>query len=405
MKNKNILISGAGIAGLTLAYWLRRYGFSPTLLERGQSLRTGGYKVDIRGAALAVIQLMGLHAQVSAAHTHMQGASIVDQSGQKMAEMSGETFNLRTTDDLEIVRGDLCQILMEQVKDVEMMFGDSIKSISQTPVGVKVDFEQNTTRTFDLVIGADGLHSSVRAFACGPESRFAKELGMYICIFSVPNYLNLDRWEIECSETGKLVNVYSAGKSSDAKAAFLFVSKPLKFDPRDIRQQQKWVADTYSGIGWEVPRLLAEMKNSPDFYFDSISQICMDSWSKGRVALVGDAGYCPSPVSGQGTSLALVGAYVLAGELASASGDYTKAFAQYEKELRRFVEKNQKLGRTFAKNMTSENKNKIVIWLHELLMRILPNQWINFMTNRSVQRVSDAANAIVIKNYKSAHKE
>ncbi len=399
MENKKILISGAGVSGLALAYWLRRYGFTPTLVERSPSLRVGGYKVDIRGVALDAIKRMGIYSHVSEAHTDMLGATIVDRFGKTITTMSGETFNLRTNEDLEIVRGDLCQILMDLATGVEILFDDSVQKISQNTNGVYVDFDKNASRTFDLVVGADGLHSNIRNQVFGKESKFAHELGMYISIFTVPNSLNLNRWEVECTEPGKLVNLYSTGIGANAKAAFLFNSKPLQINSRDIKQQQEQLRNVYADIDWEVPRLLDAMEGAPDFYFDSVSQICMDHWSSGRVTLVGDAGYCASPVSGQGTSLALIGAYVLAGELAATSGNYTNAFSQYEALMRRYVAKNQKLGRTFARNMTSENKNRVVIWLHELLMHTLPDQWVNFLTNRSVRRVNRAANAITLKNY------
>lgn len=385
-----ILISGAGVAGLTLAFWLRRYGFQPTLVERSRSLRTGGYKVDIRGVALDVIKRMGLYTKVSASHTDIRGATVVDASGTVLTEMSGDTFNLRTSEDLEIFRGDLCQILMEELKGVECIFGDSIQAITQLQDGVKVDFEKNRSRTFDLVVGADGLHSNVRQLVFGPENQFLHDLGLYISIFTIPNYLKLDRWEMECSEAGRLVNVYSAG-NQQAKAAFLFTSKE-----KDLKPQQL-LCNAYADMGWEVPKLLEEMKNAPDFYFDTVAQIEMNTWSKNRVVLLGDAGYCASPVSGQGTSLALVGAYVLAGELAQSN--YTNAFQHYEKILRHFVKQNQKLGRTFAKNMTGENRFKITVWLHEQLMRILPHQFVNFITERSANRVADAANSLALKNY------
>lgn len=399
MKNQSILISGAGIAGLTLAYWLRQYGFSPTLIERAPSLRTGGYKVDIRGAALDVIDRMNLKTNILEKKTDIQGASVVDRFGNKITEMSGETFGFRVTEDLEIMRGDLCQILKEQIEDTECIFGDSISEISEKTDGIHVKFEKNQSRIFDLVVGADGLHSIVRKLTFGDELQFAQQLGLYISIFTIPNDLNLDRHEIEYSEHQKLVNIYSSRGDVDAKAAFLFVSKPLIFDPRDIKQQKQLLTNAYSDLGWEVPRLLEIMADARDFYFDSVTQIKMDHWSKGRVVLIGDAGYCASPVSGQGTSLALVGAYILAGELFSASGNYDLAFTQYEKQLHNYVIQNQKLGQIFAKNMTVEDKNKIIVWLHDLLMRIIPGKWIHIMTQQSVDRVARAAKSITLKNY------
>jgi len=330
-----VLISGAGIAGLTVAYWLQRYGFAPTIVERAPSLLTGGYKIDVRGTALHVLRRMGIHDAVVAASTDMQGALLVDKDGKVINEMSGDAFGHRVGEDLEIVRGTLCQILMDHISDAEFIFGDSIQAISQASDGVQVEFKKNRPREFDLVIGADGLHSNVRGIVFGDESRFVRDLGLYLCVYTVPNYLKLDRMEMQYSELGRVAAIWSSRGDANAKACFGFVA-PTVIDLRDRAQQQQVLANVYNGIGWEVPRLLEMMPGAADYYFDAAAQICMDHWSRGRVVLVGDAGYCASPMSGQGTSLALIGAYVLAGELAAASGAYQTAFDQYEKEMRSF---------------------------------------------------------------------
>jgi 2-polyprenyl-6-methoxyphenol hydroxylase-like FAD-dependent oxidoreductase len=197
-----VLISGAGIAGLTVAYWLRRYGFIATIVERAPSLLTGGYKIDVRGTALKVLRRMGIHDAVVAASTDMQGALLVDKDGKVINEMSGDAFGHRVGDDLEIVRGTLCQILMDHISDAEFIFDDSIQVISQSSDGVRVEFTKNSPREFDLVIGADGLHSNVRRIVFGDESRFVRDLGLYLCVYTVPNYLKLDRTEIQWLRSG-----------------------------------------------------------------------------------------------------------------------------------------------------------------------------------------------------------
>jgi 2-polyprenyl-6-methoxyphenol hydroxylase-like FAD-dependent oxidoreductase len=199
-----IFISGAGIAGLTVAYWLRSYGFIPTVVERAPSLLAGGYKIDVRGTALEVLRRMRIHHAVVAAGTDMQGASLVDREGKVINEMSGDAFGHRVGEDVEIVRGALCQILKDNIADAEFIFGDSIRALSQRSDGVKVEFTKNSPREFDLVIGADGLHSNVRGIAFGEEARFIRDLGLYLCVYTVPNYLNLDRVEIQYSELGRL---------------------------------------------------------------------------------------------------------------------------------------------------------------------------------------------------------
>jgi 2-polyprenyl-6-methoxyphenol hydroxylase-like FAD-dependent oxidoreductase len=199
-----VLISGAGIAGLTVAYWLRRYGFTPTIVERAPSLLTGGYKIDVRGTALQVLRRMGVHDAVVAAGTDMQGAVLVDAGGKVVNRMSGDEFGHRASEDLEIVRGTLCQILMDHISGVEFIFSDSIQGISQSSDGVQVEFAKISPRGFDLVIGADGLHSNVRRLVFGNEARFARDLGLYLCVYTVPNYLDLDRLEMQYTELGRV---------------------------------------------------------------------------------------------------------------------------------------------------------------------------------------------------------
>ena len=393
-----VLISGAGIAGLTVADWLRRYGFTPTIVERAPSLLTGGYKIDVRGAALQVLRRMGVHGAVVAEGTDMQGAVLVDAGGKAINRMSGDEFGHRASEDLEIVRGTLCQILMDHIPGAEVIFGDSIQYISQSSDGVQVKFAKTNPRGFDLVIGADGLHSNVRRLVFGDEARFARDLGLYLCVYTVPNYLNLDRLEMQYTELGRVAAIWSSRGDANAKACFGFTA-PARIDLHDRAQQHRVLTNVYQGIGWEVPRLLEMMPTAPDFYFDVAAQISMPRWSQGRVVLVGDAGYCASPLSGQGTSLALIGAYVLAGELAAAAGAYQTAFDQYEKELRPFVLLNQALGIKSANLMKSKESKGALTWLLEQLRRFAPGRVLEFFINRSTRRIHQAANAITLKDY------
>jgi len=394
-----ILISGAGIGGLTAAYWLQRYGFTPTVVERAPSLVTGGYKIDVRGAALQVLTRMSIHDAVVAASTDMQGAVLVDRDGNVLNKMTGDEFGHRAGEDLEIVRGTLCQILKDKIPNVEFIFGDSIKAISQRPAAVQVEFAKNSAREFDLVIGADGLHSNVRGIVFGDEARFARELGLYLCVYTVPNYLELDRMEMQYTELGRVAAIWSSRGDTNARACFGFTAPSADIDLHDRARQQQVLKNVYQGIGWEIPRLLGMMSGAPDFYFDAAAQICMDHWSQGRVVLVGDAGYCASPMSGQGTSLALIGAYVLAGELAAAAGAYQPAFREYEKQMRPFVMVNQALGIRSANLMKSKQKTNPAAWLLEWLMRTAPGGMIQFFINRSTRRIHEAANAITLKDY------
>jgi 2-polyprenyl-6-methoxyphenol hydroxylase-like FAD-dependent oxidoreductase len=396
-----ILISGAGPAGLTAAYWLRRYGFSPTIVERAPSLSVGGYKIDVRGAALQVLRQMEVHDAVVAAHTDMQGAVLVDREGNVINRMSGDDFGHRVGGDVEIVRGTLCQILMDRLGDVELLFGDTIQGIIQSSDSTQVQFTKSSVREFDLVIGADGLHSNVRRIAFGEESRFLRDLGLYLCVYSVPNYLQLDRMEIQYSELGRIAAIWSSRGDVNVNACFGFAAPFLRIDLRDRDQQQHALRTVYAGIGWEVPRLLEMMPAASDWYFDTAAQIDMPRWSQGRVVLVGDAAYCASPMSGQGTSIALIGAYVLAGELAAASGAHPRAYTEFENLMRPFVKANQALGLRSAKLMRSGEKKSVGGWLLKQLMRTVPGRMTEWIINRSTQRIIRAANAISLKDYSS----
>jgi 2-polyprenyl-6-methoxyphenol hydroxylase-like FAD-dependent oxidoreductase len=394
-----VLISGAGPAGLTAAYWLRRYGFSPTLVERAPSLLVGGYKIDVRGAALQVLRQMGVHDAVVAAHTDMQGALLVDKEGNVVNRMSGDDFGHRVGGDIEIVRGTLCQILRDHLGDVEVLFGETIQGLTQSPDGTQVQFTKNGVREFDLVIGADGLHSNVRRIVFGEEAQFLRDLGLYLCVYSVPNYLELDRMEIQYSELGRIAAIWCSRGDANAKACFGFAAPSLRIDLRDRVQQQQALRTVYDGIGWEVPRLLELMPTASDWYFDTAAQIEMPRWSQGRVALVGDAAYCASPMSGQGTSIALIGAYVLTGELAAASGAPSRAFAEFESVMRPFVEANQALGLRSAKLMRAGERESVGGWLLQHLMRIMPGRVTEWIIKRSTERITRAANAIRFKDY------
>jgi 2-polyprenyl-6-methoxyphenol hydroxylase-like FAD-dependent oxidoreductase len=336
-----VLISGAGVAGPALAYWLHHHGFAPTIVERAPALRPGGHAVDVRGKALDVVDRMGLGDRLRRARTEMRGMSMVGPDGAELmrsTEMALSSGRL-DSEDVEVLREDLTAMIFERTAaDVRYVFGDSITDLVQDGDGVRVTFENAAPATFDLVIGADGLHSRVRRLAFGPEEQYLHHLGAYLGVFTAPNFLDLDRWQVWLKAEGVGYALYSARGNTEMRVTLGFESGPLDYDRRDVDAQRKLLEDRLTGVGWETPRLLAAMWQAGDFYFDAMAQTRMDSWSTGRVALLGDAGYCPSPLSGQGTSLALVGAYVLADSLARSGG-----FALYEARMRGFAELNQAL--------------------------------------------------------------
>jgi 2-polyprenyl-6-methoxyphenol hydroxylase-like FAD-dependent oxidoreductase len=345
MENQNILISGASVAGPALAYWLRRREFRPTVVERAPQLRGGGYAVDFRGAAhLSVLAKMGLLDQVKDQQTRLGTTTYVDADGRKVAAMPAEIF----AGDVEILRGDLGRILYQATRDgTEYLFGDSITCLEQRADGVHVTFSRSAPRVFDLVIGADGLHSNVRRLALPDRPGARHDLGLYVSIFSVANSFGLDHAGLLYSLPGRTAAVFSARQTGRAVAQFFFSAPAgtlVCYDYHDVGQQQQIVARAFDGVGWHVPALLGQMAAADDFYFDSVSQVRLDQWSAGRVALIGDAGYAAGP-GGNGTGTAVIAAYVLAGELAAARGDYRAAFARYERLLRPYVARGQKQAR------------------------------------------------------------
>jgi 2-polyprenyl-6-methoxyphenol hydroxylase-like FAD-dependent oxidoreductase len=345
---EKILVSGASIAGPAVAYWLQRYGFTVTVVEHAQALRGGGYPIDIRGTALDVVERMGVYPRLRAAHVDARRLTFLDVDGAPIVSLEPQAVvGGAEGRDIEVRRGDLAAALYDATRDdVTYRFGDSIEALDEDADGVEVTFRSGLRRRFDLVIGADGLHSAVRRLAFGPEASYIRHLDTYLAVFTTPNYLDLDHWQLFHQTPRSMAGIYSARHNTEARAVMGFESAPLDYDHRDVAQQKSILAEGFAGGGWEVPRLLELMWDAPDFYFDSMAQIHMDSWSTGRVSLVGDAGYCASPLSGQGTSLAMVGAYVLAGELAAADGDHVVAFARYQAAMHEFVRANQALATT-----------------------------------------------------------
>jgi 2-polyprenyl-6-methoxyphenol hydroxylase-like FAD-dependent oxidoreductase len=398
----NVLISGASVAGPALAYWLHRYGWRPTVVERAPAIRPGGQAVDVRGTAREVAERMGILADVRRCHTGARGMAFVDGTGRRTAVMSAELLGDSggAVADLEILRGDLVRILYEATRaDVEYLFDDSVTAIEQDDDGVSVAFERSAPRRFDLVVGADGLHSTVRALVFGPADRFGYDLGGYVSVFRTTTEVNLDGWELmhtvpAASGTGGRTAALYPLAPPEAIAMLFFAAPPLPYDRRDVEAQKRILAEAFAGAGWQAPRLLADMWRADDFYFDRLCQIQLDRWSQGRVALLGDAGYCGSPMAGNGTSMALVGAYVLAGELAVAGGDHRMAFDRYEREMRDFVTRCQKFARGGPRTLMPRSRTQI--WLRDRSINALAHLPWRGVIAAGLQKT---ANAVTLKDY------
>lgn len=371
MQNRHVLISGASIAGPTLAYWLRRRGFVPTIIERAPSLRPGGQAVDIRGVAREVVQRMGLMKEIRGVTCDNAGLLYVDAHDRWQTRMPSDLFGGEgIVAELEILRGDLSRVLYDATRDdVEYIFGDHIVAIDDREDGVDVTLKSRTRRRFDLVIGADGIHSGVRRHGFVDEAGCVRQLGGYIAYYTIDAPANTDGWFVMHNAPGGRAAALRPDRDGRIKAMLAFTSPPLDYDRSDIAAQKRLVAERFADVGWKVPQLVAGMQSANDFYLDLFGQVHLEHWSRGRLALVGDAGYCPSPITGLGTSLAMVGAYVLAGELAAAGGDHRVAFPRYEEVLRPWVDECQKLPPSAVRGFLP--RTRFGIWLRNRMMHLM----------------------------------
>lgn len=348
-----ILISGASIAGPVAAYWLTRYGFDVTVVERAPQLRrTGGHAVDLFRPAMEISEKMGVLPQIEALTTGTNWLTIHREGHHRAVEIDiGKVVGAASDRHVEIMRDDLSEAYYGAGKDnVEYLFGDSIAAIS--PDG-DVTFEHAGPRRYDVVIGADGLHSNVRRLVFGDDAARTRFLGGYLAVLSVPKTLARDGEMNLHLGPGRMAGTYTAQPLDDARALFLFrTAAELQYHHRDVLRQKDLLREAITGMHPQVDSWLAEeLDRTRAFYFDSITQLQLDAWSRGRVTLVGDAGYCPGPAVGGSTSLSVFGAYVLAGELAQARGDYARAFAAYEQQLAEPVRLSRAFARTAAKTL------------------------------------------------------
>lgn len=351
MSKPTVLISGAGIAGIVCAHFLARAGIHSTIIERYPSLRTTGQQIDFSGVARTIIERMGVLPTVLSKTTKEAGFAFIDETGKRLAEFPviGGDKGASFTSEIEILRGVLTRVFYDATQEgVEYVFGDHVTGLEEVGGKVKVDFEKGERREFDIVLGADGQGSKTRRLVFGEEESAMKPLGQYVAYFTIP-LLESDRqfseWLNAPGGRGVLTRPDNAGYTR----AYLTVTtqdpspKLAEYYKLSVDEQKALLHEIFADVGWETPRILKDMDTSEDFYMQSIAQIKLPSWSRGHIALLGDAGYCPSPISGMGTSVAIVGGYVLAGEIAKHGMDVEKAFSEYERITRPYVEKAQSL--------------------------------------------------------------
>jgi 2-polyprenyl-6-methoxyphenol hydroxylase-like FAD-dependent oxidoreductase len=332
VQNNRVLISGASIAGPALAHWLDRYGFEVTVVEKARAIRPGGQAVDFKGPIhLRVLEEMGILDAVRAADVRDEDAAIVDAAGRRIGTAPG-AFG---AGEVNVPRGDLAHLLHDLTEDrVEYVFGDSIATMTDTGDAVDVTFEHGVPRTFDLVVGADGMHSNVRRLAFGPERDHVTHLGHYYVLADIDTGDD----DVVYSEPG--ITAMLGG--SKAPAFFVFASPVLPPARDDVAVQQRQAADALRGAGWRIPELVEQFPTAREFYMDSISRATVDHYARGRVVLLGDSAW-GNALGGFGTGLAIVGAYVLAGELARADGDHTVGFAHFEGKFRDYASVSRKV--------------------------------------------------------------
>ena len=339
-----VLVVGAGIAGPTLAYWLLRAGHTPTLVEHAHGLRSGGHLVDFWGAGFDVAERMGIVPELTRRGHRLAEARAVSASGRRIATFELSTFVGPDDRYVSIARSDLASVIYAALEGrVETIFGDSVRTLDDDGDAVHVTFESGAVRVFELVIGADGLHSRVRRLAFGTPERFEVNLGLVASAFDVVGYRPRDDLvTVLYAEVGfQLVRL----SLPDDVTMFLVTARHGGAAPEDPAAQQSLLRERLSRGGWETSAVLEAMTSARTFYFDRVSQIRMPAWSRGRVGLVGDAAASPSLLAGQGSALAMVEAYVLAAELSRSDGDHVGAFARYHARLAALLRSKQDAAR------------------------------------------------------------
>ncbi|MGH6796055.1 MAG: FAD-binding domain [Methylocella sp.] len=387
MQNRSVLISGIGIAGPTLAYWLGEHGFEPVLVERASQPRTNGYVIDFWGLGYDIAERMGLLSDLKAESYHVKEVRFVNAKGRRVGGFGVDVFRSLTGDRyVSIARSDLAKLIYQKIDGrYEAIFDDSVVGIEETGDGIGVAFERGAPRRFGLVVGADGLHSAVRELVFGNQNQFEKYLGYIAAAFEIEGYRPRDeRVYVSHAIPGRQVSRFAM---RDGRTLFLFIFAADSVQhsvAHDTIAHKAILHEEFDNVGWECPKILAALDGCNDVYFDRVSQIQMNVWSRGRVALVGDAAFCPSLLAGQGAALAMVSAYVIAGELSKSEGRPQVAFPRYEQLLRSFMTAKQAAGQRFASAFAP--KTRWGLFLRNQTMKALA---LPFVANRTLGSLLD----------------
>jgi 2-polyprenyl-6-methoxyphenol hydroxylase-like FAD-dependent oxidoreductase len=341
---RTVLVSGAGVAGPTLAFWLARHGFQVTVVERATGQRSSGNPVDVRGPAVPVAERMGILPRLRAAATSVTGMRFVDRNGGVSGRVA---IPASAPADLEILRTDLAAILSEAAgDDAEFRYDDTVTTLTEDAGGVDVTFENAAPRRFDVVVGADGLHSTVRRLTFGTDEQFVRHMGVYVGGLPLGEDADHPDEVLMYNTPGRLVAVHP-GRGLAMVGFFFRRAAVPGFDHRDADQHRRLLVEAYGADrGWRLPHFLDRVRAAPDLYFDSVSEVALPSWSRGRVTLLGDAAASVS-LFGDGSSMAMVGARSLAEALATAA-EPAEALRRYEAEHRRRTDSRRHTARLAA---------------------------------------------------------
>lgn len=353
MAKPKVLIAGGGIAGNVLAYWLAKHDFHVVVVERSSSEGTQGQIVDVEGPAQEIVKRMGLISEIQSRMTGEAGFQLVYPDNRPVGTVPAGASS--ASKEIEIMRPELADVLYNAAiaqGGMEYRFNTTVQSLSNTREKVTVETIESTTNKtikedFDVVVACDGLRSRTRNMILPPELRESciRSVGTFVAFFSVPAEPQDKPYCRVCQFPGR-ISITTKPETETRTSCYIGTVKYVQSlhdarESRDVTKQKAAVKEYFTGLGWETERLLKGMVDTDNFYFEEISQVFLDKWSQGRCVLLGDTAYCPSPLTGQGTSLAIVGAYMLASKIVESPEDPERAFEAYERDFRPYVNKKQ----------------------------------------------------------------